>query len=208
MASRKGKRGKSSRSGKKLGDLTARAMILAGAGRVFTQHGVREPTVEMILQEAQVSRRTFYRLYSGKEAVMMSLYDFGVGRLMSACRTALDGETELELWERLELCIRAHLRNARELGRLVYVLGGDAQHQDSRLYPRRIEAHAELTHLICENSPEADTWLVHGVLLALEGVTRLMLEEGEQGWSVRKEGYERAQRVMSHIARSALMSAT
>ena len=103
---------RSSRSGKKLGDLTARAMILAGAGRVFTQHGVREPTVEMILEAAQVSRRTFYRLYGGKEDVMMSLYDFGVGRLVTECRTALSGAADLALWERLQLCVDAHLRNA------------------------------------------------------------------------------------------------
>ena len=192
------------RSGLKLGDMTARAMILAGAGKVFTLHGVREPNVEAILQEANVSRRTFYRLYSGKEDVMKSLYEFGVERLISVCRTALASTSELSLADRFEVCIDAHLRNAREFGRLVYVLGGAAQHQDSLLYPRRVEAHDELTRLIGEAHPAADDVLIRGVLLALEGVTRLMLERGDQGRAVSNKDYLHVRAIMHHIARASL----
>src|SRR5204863_4624 len=87
--------------------------------------GEEERTVEDLLAAAGVSRRTFYRLYQSKEDVAEALYHLGTEALLDACRQAVSRETEP--LEQLQGCIDTHLRNAHDLGRLVFVLGGEAQ---------------------------------------------------------------------------------
>jgi AcrR family transcriptional regulator len=194
-------------SGEQLGEETARAMIIQGAARVFAARGARLATVEDILAAAKVSRRTFYRLYEGKEDVMMALYQIGTQSLVDACRAVMERETD-PLRQILGF-IDAHLYNSRQLGRLVFVLGGEAQRQESRLHARRLEVHAILTDLLVKSASahygiNLDPLLCRSALLALEGVTRLVLEEGDEGRSVSNAGIERARRVMRRVATATL----
>lgn len=182
-------------------------MILQGAAQVFAERGVRVATVEDILRAAHVSRRTFYRMYEGKEDVMVALYRLGTERLLEACRAAVREEPDpLKLLAR---CIDAHLRTAREQGRLVFVLGGEAQRQESLLHARRIEVHETLTALLWQGAaahfrPAPDPLLFRALLLALEGVTRLALERGDEGRAVTEASLERARRIMTRLATAAL----
>jgi AcrR family transcriptional regulator len=196
-------------SGVQLGEESARAMVLHGAGQVFRERGVRMATVEDILTAAGVSRRTFYRLYDGKEEVMVALYQIGTERLLEACRNAVSKERDP--LRQLEQCIDAHLRTAREQGRLVFVLGGEAQRRESLLHARRIEVHQILTELLAagardESRVALDPLLFRAVVLALEGVTRLVLEEGDEGRSVSDASIERARSVMRRIATATLVA--
>ncbi|HEY6561659.1 MAG TPA: TetR/AcrR family transcriptional regulator [Polyangiaceae bacterium] len=194
-------------SGEQLGEDTARAMILQGAARVFGQRGVRLATVEDILTAARVSRRTFYRLYEGKEDVMLALYMIGTQGLVDACRAIV--EQEREPLRQILRFIDAHLSNASQLGRLVFVLGGEAQRRESSLHARRIEVHEVLTDLLVGGASAhygkpLDPLLFRSVLLALEGVSRLVLEEGDEGRAVADSSIERARRVMTRVATAAL----
>ena len=49
-----------------------------------------------------------------------------------------------------------------------------------------------------------DTLMFRTLLLALEGITRLILEEGDEGRRVAPESFERARRVMLRIATAAI----
>jgi hypothetical protein len=49
-----------------------------------------------------------------------------------------------------------------------------------------------------------DPMLFRGLLLALEGVTRLALEQGDEGRRVTPEAFERARAVMLRIATAAI----
>ncbi len=194
-------------SGEQLGEDTARAMILQGAARVFAQRGVRLATVEDILTAARVSRRTFYRLYEGKEDVMLALYVIGTQGLLDASRRVLAQERDPV--QQIQRLIDAHLYNARELGRLVFVLGGEAQRRESSLHARRIEVHEALTALLLDSTSahyrtKIDPFLFRSVLLALEGVTRLVLEEGDEGRAVTDASIDRARRVMRRVATATL----
>jgi len=194
-------------SGVQLGEDKARAMILQGAGRVFAERGVRMATVEDILAAARVSRRTFYRLYEGKEDVLVALYWMGTEGLLESCRIAVSQESAP--LRQIQRMIDAHLRNARDVGRLVFVLGGEAQRRESRLHARRTEVHELLTELLIQGAREhyrtkIDPLLFRSVLLALEGVTRLVLEEGDEGRSVTDASIERARRVMRRVASATL----
>jgi AcrR family transcriptional regulator len=187
-------------SGVQLGEASARAMILAAAGAVFARHGVRAASVAQILAEAGVARRTFYRLYQSKEHVMHALYCAGTDALLDACRAAV--REERDPLRRLARCIDVHLRNARDLGRLVWVLGGEAQHHESSLHARRMEVFATIASLMAE--PDVDPLLYRSVVVALDGVVRLLLEESDEGRRVTPARCERARRVMLRIATATL----
>lgn len=190
-----------------LGEAEARARILGGAARIFSERGVREVSVEDILDAGGVSRRTFYRLYDSKEDVVAALYRLGTERLLDACRLGVSEEKDPV--RQIQRCVDAHLRSAHDLGRLVFVLGGEAQRHESVLHQRRMETHAELVTLLMSSATASkthiDPLLVRGLVLALEGVTRIVLEEGDEGRSVSDASIERARGVMIRMATSALV---
>src|SRR6185503_9725846 len=159
-------------TGVQLGDEQARGMILGGAMSVFAKAGVRDVSVDDLLNAARLSRRTFYRLYTSKEDVLVALYRIGTDWLLDSCRFGMMRETDP--MQQIQACIDAHLRTARDSGRLVFVLGGEAQRHESALHARRMETHAELVQLIMTSTTATklhiDPLLVRGLVLALEGV--------------------------------------
>jgi AcrR family transcriptional regulator len=190
-----------------LGEFSVRAMVMGGAARVFAKQGVRAASVEDILEAAGLSRRTFYRVYQGKEDVALELYRLGTQRLVETCRVALGATTEPTAF--LERCIDAHLANAREFGRLVFVLGGEAQRHESALHARRMEVQEILAGFLASSAnarrdKPIDPLLFRALMLALEGITRIVLEEGDEGRSVSPESIERVRRVMKRIAAATL----
>ena len=194
-------------SGVQLGENVVRAMVLQGAAKVFAARGVRLAGVEDILEASKISRRTFYRVYESKEDVLLALYRIGTERLLDACRNALEEETHPVVM--VERCIDAHLQTAREQTRLVFVLGGEAHRYESLLHARRIEVHQALASMMVARAKASlasppDVMLFRGLLMALEGVTRLALEEGDEGRRVPPESFARARAVMLRIATAAL----
>jgi len=193
--------------GVQIGEATARALVLQGSAQVFARMGVRAPSAEDLLEASGVSRRTFYRLYAGKEAVVVALYTLGTEMLLEACRHAARRERDLR--SLVVRCIDAHLNNARQSGRLVFVLGGEAQHQESPLHARRLQVHAEIVELLVasaasEASGGVDRLLIRGLLLAIEGVTRIVLAEGDEGLAVDEAALAHARVIMIQIANGAL----
>jgi AcrR family transcriptional regulator len=175
-------------------------MILFGATRVFATKGFRAVSVEDLLEAGQVSRRTFYRFFKSKEDVALAIYTFGTSRLLEACRRAIMAETDLIT--QLERCIDLHLNNARQMGRLVYVLGGEAQSLESPLHARRMEVHDLLAAMFIESDRNAkvDPLLVRALIFALEQVTRTVLENGDEGRRVTEASIVRARAVMLRVA--------
>lgn len=138
---------------------------------------------------------------------MVEIYRMGTDRLLGACAIAVgEGAT---VFERVCGCIDAHLRGAREFGRLVFVLGGEAHRYESLLYTRRKEVHDALVRLLATATRELegapyDPLLLRALVLAMEGVTRRLLEEADEGRQVTQEGLDRARQVAVHVACSAL----
>ena len=192
-------------SGVQIGEAQARGMVLQGGAIVFAAKGARAASVEDILEAGRISRRTFYRLFSGKDDVMLALYRMGTDHLYEVCRRAISAERDPV--RRLEHFVNAHLANARGFGRLIFVLGGEATHPDSPLFARRIEVHQQLIALLADSVPDVDPLLLRGLILALEGVTRLMLEECDHGRSVTEAAITRVRAVMLRIATAAVLGA-
>lgn len=193
------------RTGVQLGELSARAMILQGAAKLFAEQGARKPAVEHILKASGVSRRTFYRLYSSKDDVLAALYRLGTNRLIESCTLALT--EEVDAVKRIDRCIDAHLQTAREFGRLVFVLGGEAQGHESPLYARRMEVHQTLVSLFSARSAATsmiEPLFFRGLILTIEGVTRVMLQECDEGRNVTEASLDRARRVLRRIVTGAV----
>jgi AcrR family transcriptional regulator len=188
-------------TGVQLGGDVARNMIMFGATRVFADRGFRAASVEDLLETGQVSRRTFYRFFKSKDDVALAMYTLGTGSLLEACRRAIDDEPDL--LAQLERCIDIHLSNARSLGRLVFVLGGEAQRLESPLHARRMEVHDVLVSMLHKGSPASaklDPLLLRALVFALEAITRTVLQDGDEGRRVTEASITRARRVMLRVA--------
>ncbi len=176
-------------------------MILQGAAKVFADEGFRSASVEDILVASNISRRTFYRLYKSKEEVASALYQIGTTRLLESCKAAI--RQEADPMRQIERCIDAHLDNAGAFGRLVYVLGGEAQSRESLLYELRMETHKALVAALVEGASshrvEVDPLVFQALIIAVEGVVRVVLEAGDEGRRVTAPAIERARRIMRRI---------
>ncbi len=186
-------------TGVQLGSDVARNMIMLGATRVFVAKGFRGVTVEDLLEAAQVSRRTFYRFFKSKDDVALAMYTLGTLSLLESCRRAI--AQEHDLINQLLRCVDIHLGNARGMGGLVYVLGGEAQSLESRLYTQRMEVHDVLCAMIRDANPDlkADPLIVRTLLIALEQITRHVLEDGDHGRRVTDASIARARGVLLRI---------
>jgi AcrR family transcriptional regulator len=196
MAVRKPRR----KPGIQLGEDVARNMIMAGGARVFATKGIRAASVEDLLEASNVSRRTFYRMFESKEDVALALYNFGTTNLIESWKRALASATDtFTQWAR---CIDVHLQNAAFMGRLIFVLGGEATRQESPLHTRRMEVHDILVGLVRDANPDlakVDPLLLRATLFALEAVTRQVLADGDEGRKVSPASLDRARKVMNRL---------
>ena len=193
MAQRKPRR----KPGAQLGENAARGMIIAGAARVFATSGIRATSVEEILAAASVSRRTFYRMFEGKDDVALALYKFGTHNLIESWKRAIASSDDP--LAQFAACIDVHLVNAATVGRLVFVLGGEATRQESPLHTRRMQVHDTLVDLLRAAHPgtaRLDPLLVRAMLFSLEALTRHVLTEGDEGRKVTSDAIDRARKVM------------
>jgi AcrR family transcriptional regulator len=199
MAVRKPKRA----TGVQLGEHAARGMIMGGAARVFAQKGIRAASVEDLLAAGNVSRRTFYRLFASKDDVALALYKFGTANLIANWKRAI--EASPDPLEQSARCIDAHLHNAATVGRLVFVLGGEASRQESPLHQARMEVHDKLIEMMIAANPgwRIDPMLTRTTLFALEAITRYVLELGDEGRKVDPAIVARARKVMLRVVTAA-----
>lgn len=191
-------------TGVQLGADVARNMILFGASRVFATKGFRNVSVEDLLEAGQVSRRTFYRFFKSKEDVALAMYTLGTASLVESCRRAVESESDLLV--QLEKCIDIHLSNAKMMGRLVYVLGGEAQSLESPLHARRMEVHDMLVGMFIgsDAAKKVDPLFIRTLIFALEQIVRVVLEQGDEGRRVTAESLARARAVMMRVTTGAV----
>ena len=156
----------------------SRSRILQAASRVFADKGARQTTVEDILQAADVSRRTFYQHFRNKDEVLAALYQVACELVVEALTAA--ASSAKKPMKRLEGCVDAYLAFNRTDGELMRVLEAEALRPDSLLEPMRARLLDRLTELVSGIVPRRrpDPLVVHGVLLALEGISQRAHADG------------------------------
>ena len=133
------------------------------------------------------------------------MYTLGTNNLLEQCRRAI--ASERDLISQLERCIDIHLANAKTMGRLVYVLGGEAQSLESPLHARRMEVHDLLVEMFRQpvaGNRKIDPLFMRTLLFALEQLTRRVLEKGDEGRRVSAQSIVRARAAIMRIATAAI----
>ncbi len=193
-------------TGIQLGEEVARNMIIVGGARVFASLGLRAASVEDLLEASKVSRRTFYRLFSSKDDVALALYQVGTTGLVESCRRAISSASDPI--EQFAKCIDVHLRNAASMGRLVFVLGGEATRQESPLHDHRMRVHDTLVEMLRAAHPDTarvDPLLVRTTMFAIEAVVRQVLTDGDEGRRVSPAAIARARSVMLRVVSASMV---
>lgn len=181
-----------------------RSRILQAAMGVFQERGLKSTTVEDILRASNVSRRTFYRFFDNKEAVLHSIYDTATQLLVEQITRALRNNQGFE--PRIVACVDAFLLFTQSAGTLLHVMGAEARRPDSPLHPRRRAILEQMIDVFNEQVQDeagyrVDPLLLHGMLLALEGVA---LEVNREDRRATKAELARARAAMMRLAQATL----
>jgi AcrR family transcriptional regulator len=167
-----------------------RIRILRGAAAVFGRLGYGATSVQAILAEAGVSRRTFYKLFRSKEDVLRVLFENSVSMLLSAVREADRSGKASD--ERLASAVEAYIRVHERAGPLARVLLLEQFSPSSPLAKQRDAAMAAFTELISEairreRLRPPDPILVRGVVAAINQIAvQMAAEHPEGGWDVQR----------------------
>ena len=165
-----------------------RSRILRGAARAFGERGYSATSVEAILAEAQVSRRTFYRTFRSKEDVLRTLFDKSVQLLVRAVREASDPKKSRH--EVVVSAVEAYLRVHANAGPLARVLLLEQFSPQSPLAAQRNRALSTFTKLIVSAAADAgrsmpDPILVAAVVAGINQVCVQMATQFPQGdWDI------------------------
>jgi AcrR family transcriptional regulator len=160
----------------------ARSAILAAATRVFTQHGIAAARVEDILVAAKIARRTFYKYFTGKEDVLVALYEVWTAEILGAIHAARAKDPKDPLAgirAGIDIFLGFYRAGPRALRELVEL----AMRSDSQLAERRRWLREQIVTLLDDSvraldGRRLDPFVYYGLLGALEG---LALELGSRG---------------------------
>ncbi|SED75341.1 transcriptional regulator, TetR family [Streptomyces sp. 2131.1] len=81
-----------------------RDALLVAALELFTAHGYEETTVDEIADAVEVSQRTFFRYFPGKEAAVFAVQDMVESHFLSELRQRPADEAPFEAMRRAVLC--------------------------------------------------------------------------------------------------------
>lgn len=157
--------------------------ILESSVEVFTKLGVTDTRVEDLIAAAGVSRRTFYKYYPSKEAVLAALYTLITGKLAEMIRGDAGGE--LPTLDVVFTAIDAYLEFHTTNGTLLKYLMEASMRSDSLLYPRRRWLQDELVKMLTRmvhqhTGQKVAPQAFYAVLSMLEGLSLYLLERPEE----------------------------
>lgn len=159
--------------------------IRRGAAAAFGRLGYAGTSVEAILEEAGVSRRTFYKHFRSKEDVFRALYDRAVGRLLRAVKQA-EVPSEGGVVARVIKAVEAYIEVHEKAGPLARVMLLEQFSPGSPLARQRDEAMAHFARLISSGARKAgaaepDPILVMGVVAAINRICVQLAQESDDG---------------------------
>ena len=150
-----------------------RQRLIEGACRAYEDQGIEGVRLGHLLEAAGVSRRTFYLYFSGKDALLVAVYDEVVGDLIHRVRQrVLDAE---DATERLFAGLDAYLDFQERGGRLITLLQAEAANPASSLNPAREQTLDALVGLMDEQvratlDVALDPLVYRALFVAVEGL--------------------------------------
>ncbi len=116
--------------------------IVKGSARAFGKSGYAGTTVDDILLEAGVSRRTLYQFYSQKEDLLLALYERSTTHLLEQTKAAVAKPGSAG--QRLLRGQQVYLSFSRHTGRIVQVLAEEALRPGGPLADQRLWLHEQI----------------------------------------------------------------
>ncbi len=170
---------------------------------VFERHGEEAPVKE-ILEEAKISRGTFYKYFSSKLSLREALLRFATSRLLKSIEVAV--EEENEAIKKLEAGINAYFELHMENPRVYRALLRLAITPGSVLYEIRSHSLNKAAELIAREVEKTgyqptDPMLYQVLVRAMDQASVLLFEDNVE---VRQEKLERAKKIMLRIMAAAL----
>jgi len=165
-----------------IGSTRTRSKLIEATARVALKLGLRNVTVRHILEEADLSRRTFYQHFKSKEQAALALYRSVSTELVGETHRGLKSADALP--ERLAAGVRGYLTFQAQVGDLLTMLRAEAVDPDSILAPMREQNLTTLGRLLDNEvynarSLSLDPLLYRGLLVGLEGMAAFRREEGK-----------------------------
>lgn len=178
--------------------MSIRTQILQGAVEAFGKRGFGATSVQHILKEAKISRRTFYRLFRNKKDVLHEIFETAGMMLIQSIRQAATlGKTPQE---KLENCIDVYVRAPRAAGPILQVLQAESTRPGSKLAERRDQLIEEIIRVVDDQvrrevNEAVDPLVYRGVLAAMEAISNYVYTETDAG----EEVIQRAKQAMVQI---------
>lgn len=153
--------------------LTTQARLVGAASRVFVREGYGRASVEQILREAELSRRTFYQYFESKEDVLAALYEQRMDALVGDLMQAMQHESDPV--QRVLGAIDAWLDHVIVDGALAASYMTEAQRPGSKLAARR-EATLDLIAGAIDGTVQSvlgrklDPWLFRALAVGIESL--------------------------------------
>lgn len=165
-----------------IGSTRTRSKLIEATARVALKHGLRSVTVRHILEEAALSRRTFYQHFKSKEEAALSLYRSVSTELVGEMHQGLKSTEGLA--ERVSAGVRAYLGFQSQVGDLLTMLRAEAVDPDSILAPMREENLHTLGRLLDNEVYQArgislDPLIYRSLLVGLDSMAAYRREDGK-----------------------------
>lgn len=147
-----------------------RRRLLEATWRVLGRRGLEDATVEDVLQEAGVSRQTFYRCFESLDAAFRAVRAELERELKDAVTATLAGADAPDAW--LRRVLDAVFEAARRAGPALAAVEREETRPGSPFQGARARRQAALADLVlawfrARHGLDADRWKVRAVLLAV-----------------------------------------
>lgn len=158
-----------------------RAAIVAAAMPVFVKRGIAQTRVEDLLVAAKLARRTFYKYFASKEAVVGALFDTASEQLvfaMEQARRAAPQAPMAGIRAGIDIYLTFHQVNGKVMREIIEL----AMRSDSLLHARQRWLRGELVRIFHESvtaldGRRVDPLVYHALLSGLDGMALEMTGE-------------------------------
>lgn len=130
----------------KVGRSSSRTEILIHSIGVFSRRGLDSTTVQHLLDEARVSRRTFYKYFKNKYDVLESLYEIFIDNMVLLFRA--EAERAATVREIISGTFKTYFDYHLSLGSMIRLMAEEARRTESVLSPHRDVAFSSTAHIL------------------------------------------------------------
>lgn len=158
-----------------------RERLVRATERVIEQQGVRGATVQLVLDEAGISRRTFYRVFRNLEDALVALFDDRVGRFAASMHEVVSATSDPLL--KVRNAIDTYLDLQVSGGRVIIELQTEAARPESALGPRKDALVETIIRLFDTNvsritGVDVDPMVYRGLVSGVEGLVHHLEQRG------------------------------